>query len=387
MSRSPSSVRGRCSPGVSTSTSWASGRVRMPRTACRVVCGRLEVIAIFSPTRALVSVDLPALGRPTRLAKPEREVVTQPSCQADGLSLLECLLRPRSAEVPGLHPLAEAPRRQPPARQQHAVGLLDALARVRAHGHLADGRPRAAEVVAAHERLLVPHVLVDQRGRREVLGEVPLQDRPGRRAPQPGRGRPARRRGLRAPQARPVDRDRVRRPPVLDAVRTGHAVRGGGGLPVQPVRPDEGLAARRLPADQGRALGLRPQPGELLRPDRAGGVRAGQPGAGDRARRRTRCCWAGCSPTRTPTGTGSAPTTCSCRSTGRKAPVHSYNRDGAMRYDNPGDPVYAPNSYGGPKADPSFGELELVGRGRRDRAQRVHEHREDDDFVPGRTRW
>ena len=82
LSRWPSSVRGRCRPGVSTSTSWASGRVTMPRTACRVVCGRLEVIAIFSPTRALVSVDLPALGRPTRLAKPEREVVTRPSCQA-----------------------------------------------------------------------------------------------------------------------------------------------------------------------------------------------------------------------------------------------------------------------------------------------------------------
>ncbi|MBX5447959.1 MAG: catalase, partial [Acidothermus cellulolyticus] len=37
-----------------------------------------------------------------------------------------------------------------------------------------------------------------------------------------------------------------------------------------------------------------------------------------------------------------------------KVPVHSYNRDGAMRYENPGDPVYAPNSYGGPQADPSY---------------------------------
>src|SRR3984885_13639497 len=33
-------------------------------------------------------------------------------------------------------------------------------------------------------------------------------------------------------------------------------------------------------------------------------------------------------------------------------PVHTYNRDGAMRYENPADPVYAPNSYGGPVADP-----------------------------------
>jgi catalase len=34
-------------------------------------------------------------------------------------------------------------------------------------------------------------------------------------------------------------------------------------------------------------------------------------------------------------------------------PVHSYSKDGAMRTVNVTDPVYAPNSYGGPKADPS----------------------------------
>ncbi|TQL66380.1 catalase [Nocardioides albertanoniae] len=35
-----------------------------------------------------------------------------------------------------------------------------------------------------------------------------------------------------------------------------------------------------------------------------------------------------------------------------KAPVHSYSKDGAMRMQNVSDPVYAPNSYGGPQADP-----------------------------------
>ena len=44
----------------------------MPRMTVRVVCGRDEVIATFVPTMALVSVDLPALGRPTKQAKPER---------------------------------------------------------------------------------------------------------------------------------------------------------------------------------------------------------------------------------------------------------------------------------------------------------------------------
>ncbi|WP_007520082.1 catalase [Pseudofrankia saprophytica] len=35
-------------------------------------------------------------------------------------------------------------------------------------------------------------------------------------------------------------------------------------------------------------------------------------------------------------------------------PVHSYAKDGAMRIQNATDPVYAPNSYGGPKADPAL---------------------------------
>ena len=33
--------------------------------------------------------------------------------------------------------------------------------------------------------------------------------------------------------------------------------------------------------------------------------------------------------------------------------VHSYSKDGVMRVKNVADPVYAPNSYGGPKADPA----------------------------------
>ena len=66
-----------------------------------------------------------------------------------------------------------------------------------------------------------------------------------------------------------------------------------------------------------------------------------------------------------------------------KVEVHSYNKEGAMTYRHAGDqPVYAPNSYGGPVADPdrasqvnwdvAGGEL-----GRFASAQ----HAEDDDFV------
>jgi catalase len=39
-----------------------------------------------------------------------------------------------------------------------------------------------------------------------------------------------------------------------------------------------------------------------------------------------------------------------------QCPVHSYNKDGQMAYHHAGDqPVYAPNSQGGPAADPAKG--------------------------------
>ena len=36
-----------------------------------------------------------------------------------------------------------------------------------------------------------------------------------------------------------------------------------------------------------------------------------------------------------------------------QAPVHAYSKDGVMRVHNAAEPVDAPNSYGGPQADPS----------------------------------
>ena len=59
-----------------------------------------------------------------------------------------------------------------------------------------------------------------------------------------------------------------------------HAVRGGQDLPLQPVRPDQGVAARRLPADRGRHDDAQPQPDRLPHRDGAGGVRAQQPRPG-----------------------------------------------------------------------------------------------------------
>ena len=73
-----------------------------------------------------------------------------------------------------------------------------------------------------------------------------------------------------------IERGRL---PELDAEDADHAVRGGQDLPVQPVRPDQGVAARRLSADRGRQADAGPQRQRLPHRDGAGRVRAEQHGA------------------------------------------------------------------------------------------------------------
>jgi catalase len=69
-----------------------------------------------------------------------------------------------------------------------------------------------------------------------------------------------------------------------------------------------------------------------------------------------------------------------------KSEVHSYNKDGAMRYHHSGNqPVYAPNSYGGPKADPqSHPEASWQASGEIMRSAYTL-HPEDDDFGQAGT--
>ncbi|MCP2164571.1 catalase [Goodfellowiella coeruleoviolacea] len=69
-----------------------------------------------------------------------------------------------------------------------------------------------------------------------------------------------------------------------------------------------------------------------------------------------------------------------------KIPVNSYSRDGQMRFNNPGDPVYAPNSYGGPHANPALAGETHAAYGATDEIVRsaYRLHAEDDDFgQPG----
>ena len=66
--------------------------------------------------------------------------------------------------------------------------------------------------------------------------------------------------------------------------------------------------------------------------------------------------------------------------------VHSYNKDGAMRYRHSGgQPVYAPNSYSGPRADPAqFADPGWSASGEMQRAA-ITPHAEDDDFGQAGT--
>jgi catalase len=69
-----------------------------------------------------------------------------------------------------------------------------------------------------------------------------------------------------------------------------------------------------------------------------------------------------------------------------QVPVHSYNKDGAMRYRHDGaQPVYAPNSFGGPAADPErYGDAGWDVNGEIARSAATL-HRDDDDFGQAGT--
>ncbi|MFA7633216.1 MAG: catalase [Thiohalomonadaceae bacterium] len=62
-----------------------------------------------------------------------------------------------------------------------------------------------------------------------------------------------------------------------------------------------------------------------------------------------------------------------------QAPVHSYSKDGAMRTQNVTDPVYAPNSYGGPAADPSLTDEAGLWHADGDMVRKAYTLRSDDD--------
>ncbi|MGZ4253546.1 MAG: catalase, partial [Solirubrobacteraceae bacterium] len=67
-------------------------------------------------------------------------------------------------------------------------------------------------------------------------------------------------------------------------------------------------------------------------------------------------------------------------------PVHGYSKDGVGRTVNVTDPVYAPNSYGGPKADPSKTDDAGLWASDGEMVRSAYTSRtDDDDFVQART--
>ncbi len=62
-----------------------------------------------------------------------------------------------------------------------------------------------------------------------------------------------------------------------------------------------------------------------------------------------------------------------------KSAVHSYSKDGAMRMDNVKDPVYAPNSKGGPKADVEDHPQKDVWKASGEFIRAAYTKRKDDD--------
>ncbi|MCC5880538.1 MAG: catalase [Idiomarina sp.] len=69
-----------------------------------------------------------------------------------------------------------------------------------------------------------------------------------------------------------------------------------------------------------------------------------------------------------------------------KCPVYSYSKDGAMRTENVSDPVYAPNSKGGPHADPSRNRNDDTWASQGDMVRQAYTlRRDDDDFGQARA--
>ena len=163
------------------------------------------------------------------------------------------------------------------------MGLLLPLARGDASVHLAVRRSRHSRELSQSRRLRLAHLPVDQRQGRDLLGEIPLQDRPGDQEPDVGKGGRHRRHESRSPSSGSAAVDRGGAVPVLDGEGADHAGGRGGRLSLQPVRSHQGLVLQGLPADHDRQAHAQPQSRQLLRGSRAGRFQSGQL----RARHRT----------------------------------------------------------------------------------------------------
>ena len=163
-----------------------------------------------------------------------------------------------------------------------------------------------------------------------------------------------------------------------------HAVRGRQDLPVQPVRPHQGVAARRLPAHRGRPADAQPQRHRLPHRDRAGRVRAQQP----RARHRP-------APDQMLLARGFAYADAHRARLGvnyqqipvnrAAVPVHSYSKDGTCGCTTSPTRSTPRTRTAAPRRTRALRRAGGLGGRRRDGARGVHAAAEDDDWGQAGT--
>jgi hypothetical protein len=163
-----------------------------------VVCGLSETIATFSPTIALTSVDLPALGRPARATKPLRvasAIGQHPALELEHLAAVGLVIHPRQVQRAVHDRLAQVCR---------VLGADDHVAQLARPGGGAGGVDREREHVGGGVAAAVLAVeRTDALGVDELDGDVPVLDAGG------GQGAGARlaRGGGVQPPARVLDPD------------------------------------------------------------------------------------------------------------------------------------------------------------------------------------
>jgi len=184
---------------------------------------------------------------------------------------------------------------------------------------------------AAHERLLEPHLHVGQRGRRQVLGQVPLQDRPGRRVPHPGGRRPDRR-----------ENGDYHRQDLFETIRDGDFPTWTLYMQIMPF--EEAKTYRFNPFDLTKVwphddyplikvAHAHAEPQHDRFSHREWSRPRSSPTTSSRGSdsARTRCCWRVASPTPTPTGPRLGVNYKQIPVNSPIAPVHSYSKDGVGR--------------------------------------------------------
>ena len=184
------------------------------------------------------------------------------------------LLHPGRDQVPGPGPCGQAGAGQRDApgrlRPRHLLGLHLADAGVHAHDHVGHVGPGHSAQLPHDGGFRRPHLPPRERQGQVPLREVPLEAAAGRALRGLGRGAEDLRQGSRLPPARPLGGDRVRHGPAVGARPADRRGGEGARLRLRPPRPHQdhprGARARpaRGPPDPG------PQPGQLLRGDRAG---------------------------------------------------------------------------------------------------------------------